>query len=40
MPDQVDVFPNRATRFVDSIADVVGMVGDLTPPEDQELSAD
>ena len=30
-PDQVDVFPYRATRFVDSVADVLGMVGDLTP---------
>ena len=32
--------PYRPTRVVDSIADVVPLVGELAPPEDEELSAD
>lgn len=39
-PDKVESFPYRPTMIMDSIADVIEMVTDLAPYEDQELSAD
>ncbi len=38
--EQVTAFPYRPTRIVDSIADVVPLVEQLAPREDEELSAD
>ncbi|HEU5486263.1 MAG TPA: HAD-IIA family hydrolase [Microlunatus sp.] len=38
--EQVTKFPFRPTRIADSIADVVPLVGELAPREDEELSAD
>jgi NagD protein len=38
--EQVTKFPYRPTRIVDSIADVVPLVAELAPREDEELSAD
>ena len=38
--EQVTAFPYRPTRIVDSIADVVPLVEQLAPQEDEELSAD
>jgi NagD protein len=38
--EQVSAFPYRPTRIVDSIADVVPLVAQLAPREDEELSAD
>ncbi len=38
--EQVAGFPYRPTRVVDSIADVVPLVAELAPHEDEELSAD
>jgi NagD protein len=38
--EQVAAFPYRPTRVVNSIADLVGRVGELAPPEELELSAD
>ena len=38
--EQVAGFPYRPTRIVDSIADVVPLVSELAPREDEELSAD
>ena len=38
--EQVSGFPYRPTRIVDSIADVVPLVAQLAPREDEELSAD
>jgi NagD protein len=38
--EQVTKFPYRPTRIVDSIADVVPLVAELAPREDQEMSAD
>lgn len=38
--EQVDRFPYRPTRVVDSIADVVDLVEKLLPLEDAELTAD
>jgi len=34
-PDQVEHFPYRPTRVVDSIADVVPLVDQLAPPADE-----
>jgi NagD protein len=39
-PNAIVSFPYRPTRVVDSIADVVPLVGEWAPPEDEELSAD
>ena len=36
----IDRFPYRPTRVLDSIADVVGMIEQLAPTEQEELSAD
>lgn len=38
--EQVAAFPYRPTRMVESIADVVPLVAELAPAEDEELSAD
>ncbi len=38
--EDIDRFPYRPTRVVDSIADVVPLVREFAPREDQELSAD
>ncbi|SDS37798.1 HAD-IIA family hydrolase [Microlunatus soli] len=38
--EKVETFPYRPTVITDSIADVVPMVRDLSPHEDEELSAD
>ncbi|GAA3711812.1 HAD-IIA family hydrolase [Microlunatus aurantiacus] len=38
--EQVAVYPYRPTRIVDSIADVVPLVEQLAPREDEEISAD
>jgi NagD protein len=38
--DEVSRFPYRPTRILDSIADVVPLVSEFAPREDQELSAD
>ncbi len=38
--ERVGLFPYRPTRIVDSIADVVPLVTELAPREDEELSAD
>lgn len=37
---QVSGFSYRPTRILDSIAEVVDMVGELTPHEDEEMTAD
>jgi NagD protein len=39
-PNAIVSFPYRPTRVVDSIADVVPLVGEWAPREDEELSAD
>jgi NagD protein len=38
--EQVGTFPYRPTRIVDSIADLVSVVGELAPREQDETSAD
>ena len=38
--EQVGTFPYRPTRIVDSIADLVSVVGELAPREEDETSAD
>jgi NagD protein len=38
--DRVGTFPYRPTTIMESIADVVPLVKELTPTEDEELSAD
>ena len=38
--EQVSAFPYRPTRILDSIADVVPLVAELAPRDDQEMSAD
>lgn len=38
--EDIDRFPYRPTRVVDSIADVVPLVTEFAPREDQELTAD
>ncbi len=38
--EKIDTFPYRPTRILDSIADVVPLVKEFTPTEDQEMTAD